>query len=304
MKKLLIIFLLVPAAVFAQTGDAGSGWANFILNQLEWAKTELRENEQLAKTIELVKIYQDTKQLTGVVASTVKDLTAATKKFQEDIKKVDDVSESQLEQVTNFLSYEDALTGRNYPSLTNLSGWYADATATFRDNEGHLNATSLLYSSVSLEQQMKKQRAYYATLVQIRAQKAIYTDREISRLLHAAQEYDLQARHLVYKLNRTVFSKSLSNVEKGLGKVFKKDQPGNEDQKVQRSEAEIQAQIAQVYELQDAAARARGEALDLMYELMRMDMNSRTVDLLAIRRLRGKKLYPPEIVAPRGFLDN
>lgn len=306
MKAIVFLFLaMLPEMVFAQSGDGGSGWANWILNQAEWVKNEVRENEQIAKTVELIKIYKETQQLTGIVASTVTDLKNATLKFQDDVQTIDDITQSQLEQLNNYFSWDDALTGRGYPSLLNIEQWYTSETSTFRDREGHLNAVSLLFNTISVEDQARRQKSYYATLVRIRGQKGIYLDREISRLLHLSKEYDNQARHLVIKLNLTVFNQGMDNIQKGLGKVFKgeKESSDEDKKKTKRSEAEIQAQIQQVYDLQDKASQARGEALDKLYELMRMDMNSTTLDLLAWRRLNGKNSSPPNLVVPEGFIN-
>lgn len=300
MRRILIVLMVAFATnATAQTGDGGSGWANWLLNQVEWAKSEIRENKTLASTIELVRIYKETQQLTGVVASTITDLKKATLKFQNDIQNIDDVSQSQLDQLNAYFSWEDALTGKNYPSLLNLEQWYTDELATFRDKDGHLNAATLLFNTISVEDQMNNQRAYYAMLYKVRSQKRIYIDKEISRLLHLSKEYDNQARHLVIKLNLTVFNKSMTNIASGLGKVFKGD---TSKEKTKRSDSEIQAQIDKVYELQDKAAKARSEALNLLYELMLEDMNSQTIDLMAWRMLQDNPQEIPKLEVPRNFI--
>jgi len=294
---------MLPLAAQAQTGDAGSGWANWILTKIEAVKQEIRDNEQIAKTVELVNLYKQTKELTGVIASSVKDLNTTTTKFQNDTRTVDLVTQSQLDQLNDFVSWDETLRGTGYQPLAKMSDWYDDAVGTFRNENGNLNVTSLFSSTLSLQEQIRRQEIYKATFLKIRGQKAVYEDHEVRRLLRLADEYDNQARHLVIKLNIAVFNRGLSNVSKSLGKTFSSEENKDDKNKVKRSDEDIQAQVQQVYDLQDKAARVRGEALERLRKLMAEDLNTYTVDLLTIhQKSRRKSQALPTLTVPDRFI--
>jgi len=274
MKKLAVILLLLPTLTFAQTGDAGSGWANWLVNTARAAEEKIRGAKMIEETIRLVNLYKDTKQLTGIVAASTKDLKEFTKKFQDDLTNIDDISKSQIEDLKAYFSWKDALEGNGYPSIAGLTDWYEAETAGIRDRKGNITAAALLFNTVSVEDQFAAIRSMDMTLVQLNRQRDIHVNNEISDMLRRAQQIQRDARKRLTRLNVRVLGNSVGN----LG-----NNSNQEARKIQ--EQFVQDEIDAIRKLEAEVATLRSEAMNKMRDLIRADY-AVARDLLGLRQLQ------------------
>lgn len=314
-NKLIFIFLIVFIGsnkfAFSQADAAATVQQTVWMKINEAAKMayakskdkirEINEHKLIAETGKLIKLYQDTKELTGVIASSTKDLMNMTKIFYKDLGSVHTITKMELNQLTSFLSFKDALRGNGYPSMLNASAWYEDETREYRSPDGFLSVSSAILNATSAEAAVAKMNRYNGQLMQYRQNRIYVMDNQIRQLIAAANNADRMARLKVLKLNVKMFGKKSKDVFKGAGQIGRsygdivqdfehteKLSGQSDDPTVKKPEDEFREEMEEIDNLIQEAEIYRNKAFELYAECQRLQQPSIThaQDVIRARLLR------------------
>lgn len=250
---------------------------------------EANEKKLIIETGKLIQLYQDTKQLTGTIASSTKDLMNMTKIFYKDLGSVHTITKMELNQLTSFISFKDALRGNGYPSMLNATSWYEDETREYRSPDGYLSVSSAVLNATSAEAALAKMQRYNGQLMQYRQNRIYVMDNQIRQLIAAANNADRLARLKVMKLNMKMFGKKSEDVFKGIGQIgssfnstlqevqnAERLTGTQEDRTPQKPENEFTTELSEINGLIQEAELYRNKAFELYAECQRLQQPSIT----------------------------
>lgn len=266
MKHLVIIAcLLIPiSSSFGQliTHDP----TTLIFSRIKDAADKIWQNKQavtsaelLSKAISTYNTLVQTKELTGMLVATTKDMKDFTKRFQDDIRSLSDLTGDDLKDLNVLMDWRDALQGRGYQSLIDMDEYYEANTAQLRGADGNFNLANTLTRAVSDEDYLKADQTFRMQQNTYRRIRPINYDYQVRERLRLAREKENEARRLTIKLNLMTFGKRVIGIADGINNL--KD--GEASQPLAK-DTEITELTMAIRNLLHDAGRYRSEALEMM----------------------------------------
>lgn len=255
------------------------------LHRASEAKDWLVNKSILAEARKAYNVYTETKQLTGTIAATIKDVKALTEKARNDATNISIINAEQLQNLKNYLSWRDELSGRGYSSLLGLNEYYERETSTFRDRNGELNIAQSLLSSGDDAEYARKRITFRRLNVQVKRYRRLNQDKRFRELMEEVRVMEREASYLQVKINLALFGKELRDYKgslQSLTSAFDKHQAdikNGQNKTPSKTDLEIGENMERLYNVLEKADQKRQEAMTILYETTR-EINPYSIDFV------------------------
>lgn len=301
MKLILsVVFVLCSfTSSFAIFYDASSGDVTLLgiykvqlseqvqntLHRAAEAKDWLVNKSILAEARKAYNVYNETKQLTGTIAATMKDVKSLSEKVRNDATNISMINAEQLQNLKDYLSWRDELSGRGYSSLLGLNEYYERETSTFRDRNGELNIAQSMLSSGDDAEYARKRTTFRRLNVQVKRYRRLNQDKRFRELMEEVRVLEREASLLQVKINLALFGKELREYQgslQSLASAFDKHQSdikSGQNKTPAKTDIEIAQNMERLYNVLEKADMKRQEAMTILYETTK-EINPYSVDFV------------------------
>lgn len=175
----------------------------------------------VTKLKEVVNKTKEVKNVVGTTAATMKDFRNLFQMVHNDIESLTVFEKEELNSLKEIFSFQDALSGRGYTSLFQLTDWYVSETSKFRDKNGNINATTAILNATDPETALRKYQDLNNFKLYVHQQQFLVNDAMILHHIRWARHYDRAARLRLMLLNAIIYSKSVEGLIKDGKSILK-----------------------------------------------------------------------------------
>ncbi|HEV8513864.1 MAG TPA: hypothetical protein VGQ59_11335, partial [Cyclobacteriaceae bacterium] len=188
-------------------------WVN-LQRTYQWFQSHVVHSAAAQNTAQLVRGYNNMKNMVGIIGATVGNVQTLTQQFQNDLKSRTTTSQQMMTELNDFLSWKSALAGFSgkptpYAPIFNFANVYESETSVFRDGNGNLSLTAGILSATDDRYLAAHLQNYQGYLLKIQQNQSLIHDMEIREHLRLAQSFERQARWLNLKLNTQIFGRAV-----------------------------------------------------------------------------------------------
>jgi hypothetical protein len=286
-----------------------------VQRRIDWFQSHVVHSEMAENIRSSLNVYNKTKNMIGMMGSTIGSLHDMTNQFNKDLKSKTSYTQQMVNEMNNFLSWKNELAGfqgkpTTYTPIFNFFAAYESETSRFRDNNGNFSIGQGLITAVS-DQALQNYMGYYQhQIFRLQRTNVIMNDMEVREHLQQALLDERQARWLTLQVNMEIFGQNISDLSasmkyllSGEGKSISPfSSPGSKstyDQllsgttsssalsqgAVSHTNMEIINQVDQINRLLQSANMHRTLAAQKMQKLLYAEMNPANADIYLMKRM-------------------
>jgi hypothetical protein len=286
-----------------------------VQRRIDWFQSHVVHSEIAENIRSSLNVYNKTKNMIGMMGSTIGSLHDMTNQFNKDLKSKTSYTQQMVNEMNNFLSWKNELAGfqgksTTYTPIFNFFAAYEAETSRFRDNSGNFSIGQGLVTAVS-DQALQEYMGYYQhQIFRLQRTNVIMNDMEVREHLQQALLDERQARWLTLQVNMEIFGQNISDISSsmkyllsGEGKTISPfSSPGSKstyDQllsgtttssalsqgAVSHTNMEIINQVDQINRLLQSANMHRTMAAQKMQKLLYAEMNPANADIYLMKRM-------------------
>lgn len=281
MKRIIAALVLLlccyseSKAIFVKVSfSPWEGW-DIAKREVTDAVDKVRNASMVRNTIELVNMYKDTKDLTGDIAATIKDMDNFQKMIRNDATLISLISGEQMNSLNEFFSWKKTLKGQNGESMLQIARFYSTVTNEFRDENGNLSlAQTALSYALSDKERIQKTRTWNAFVYHMAEIDKIYKDGMLQEKIRLAKEKDFMAWGEMITLNAEILRGRVDDLKGKLKGQKTQDYLNSKKLNNGRgslTELEIRKKQDKVLRLQNEAAQHRLEAFEIYQAIIQLE---------------------------------
>lgn len=287
-SRIIFIFLIALAplranALFFTTDfSAWQAW-DALDRTISEPLNRIADNTKLMEVYNLVKLYGDTKDLTGDVLATFKDIQSFKQKIELDLKGISGISRDHQSALNSFFSWKSTLSGNNGNSMLKISNFYNTVTNEFRDENGNLNLASTVFAyGMSDEYRLQKTRTWNSFSESMRRVELLYHDNMFQEKMNLAKLAQMESYKDMVILNLEVFRTDANQIKERFNAIGNAEEYYNEKKtggefKGTLTENEISIKRAKALESQLKSSQYISEAFEIFQRINYLEMQNQSM---------------------------